>query len=227
MDIILKIIASTINWVIDLIVPNEEKLARLLLLSDSELRRLLPKAVDIEDPLSFPIFNYRNKDVKTLIWALKYKAHPQILDRLASILYEEIIAVAEEHMEFEGKTNITLVPIPMSNQRLREKGFNQTEILCEKINKISVGVISVLNILEKTKNTTHQTSLHRRERLQNMRGSIQLRQGYAGQVPPDSLLIIIDDVYTTGATITEARRALSTKHGSPDLSRTLAITLAH
>jgi ComF family protein len=217
------LLIKIITWIVDLIAPNEERLARLLKLDNNELRSILPKAQDIEDPLTLPIFNYRNKDVKVLVWALKYKAHPQILNRLAGILYEEIIAVAEERLEFEGKTNISLVPIPMSKQRLREKGFNQTELLCEEINKISRGHITVLNILEKIQNTIHQTSLHRKERLQNMKNAMKLKAG--AQIPPDSLIIIIDDVYTTGATILEARRALSTKPGSP--STLLAITLAH
>jgi len=215
MDFLRKIIREISN----LIIPEEERLYALLTLDPDKLRRILPKAEPIQDSTTFPVFNYRNKDVKTLVWALKYKGNREILKLVAGFVYEEIIEIAQEKMLFEGKVEIILIPIPIGNEARKKRGFNQTEELCEVISKISGGEIKVANILEKSRETLHQTSLRRSERLNNMKNSIRLKEGKM-QKWKDSLIIIIDDVYTTGATVREARRALGMRDA-------LAITIAH
>jgi len=221
-------IKKGLKQVINFLLPQNENIERLLNVSQGNLRRLLPKAEVINDSLSFPIFSYRNKDVRTLLWALKYKNNTEVLSRLAQFVYEEILEVAEEKMMYEGKNKIALIPIPMNKSGERHKGFNQTEVLCQEIRKISQNNFEVWNILEKTRETKHQAELKRSERLENMRASMQVNINAKRVLNSKArgknyLLIIIDDVYTTGATIKEARRALS-EIGMEDV---LAITIAH
>lgn len=225
-------IKKTVKHIVDLLLPQQENIDRLLKISSSKMRNLLPKAEAINDPLSFPIFNYRNKDVRTLLWALKYKNNTEVRSRLAQFVYEEILEIAEEQMMYEGKNKIALISIPMNKSGERQRGFNQTEELCQEMKKISqknnVDKFEVWNILKKSRETKHQADLKRSERLENMRASMQVNWR-AKRVPNSDaggknfLPIIIDDVYTTGATIREARRALA-EAGFEDV---LAITIAH
>ncbi len=205
----------------NLFIPEDKKIEKLLNLSQSELRKILPRAETVKDLLTFPIFNYRNKNVSAIIWAVKYRFHPELIKRLSEFLYEEIMEIAEDRLLFEGKSEIALIPIPMSNKTRRERGFNQTEELCSVVSKISNGEIKVLNILEKIKDTAHQTKLSREERLQNMKNTMKAKIG--NYKIGNYLFIIIDDVYTTGATISEARRALR----EAGVKRALAVSLAH
>jgi ComF family protein len=205
---------------LNLILPEDKKLEKLLNFPPEKLRQVLPKAEGSSDNLVFPLFDYRNKNVSALIWAIKYRGHPGALRTVAQILYEEIIEIASDRLLFEGKDKISLIPIPISDKSRRERGWNQTEELSRKIEKMSGGEIKVWNILEKCKETGHQTRLTREERLQNMQNSMRAKPV---TVPKGALLILIDDVYTTGATVAEARRALA-QIGAKSV---LAMTIAH
>lgn len=211
----IKYITKTVT---DIVVPENEKLDRIL--SSNNIINTLPRSKDIEDRNTYPVFNYKNKDVKTLIWALKYKANREVVKKLAPIIYEELLTLSEEEMPIRGKNSIGLIPVPMSRERFREKNFNQCELLCEEICKINPSQIKTYNVLEKIKDTSHQTNLHRKERLENMKNSMRLLPDTSSKIPLDTLIVIIDDVYTTGATINEARRALGD-------NTTLAVTVAH
>ena len=208
-----------------LLLPQDEKVEKLSRMEDYKLREFLPKAEKVPDKLSSPIFNYRNKNVRTCIWAIKYKAHRVMIRKMSGFLYEEVLCLAEEELLMQGKKKVALVPIPASKRRVRKYGFNQCRLLCEEVVKINKE-IKIFDILEKVRESDHQTRLSRTERIKNMKESIGLRRGYAGQVSvniKDYLLIIIDDVYTTGATIKEARRALA----EAGFKNTFAVTLAH
>ncbi len=217
-------LTSIFHLLSDLLVPESRRLERLISFGQGGLRRALPRAERATEKNTFSVFDYRNKDVKTLVWAVKYKNNKNILELVGKILYEDILAFAEDKMIFENKNRIALVPIPMTPESERKRGWNQSLELCKTVAKLDQGIL-VLNILEKTKETGHQQLLSRSERLQNIKGSIGLRQGYArrAQAEKDCLLVIIDDVTTTGATISEARQALL----GIGLKEVLAVTLAH
>ena len=206
--------------VVNLFIPEDRKIEKLLKLSQSELRNALQRTEPIKEKDTFPIFDYRNKNTSSLIWALKYRRHPEILWRIAKFLYEEIMELGEERLLFEGKSEMALIPIPIGSRSRRERGFNQTEELAKAISKVSNGEIKILNILEKIKETRNQTRLSREDRLQNMLETMKTKDFFLSK---DILPILLDDVYTTGATIKEARRALALA-GIKDV---LAVKIAH
>ena len=142
------------------------------------------------------------------------------MERASAFLHEEIIDIATDRIIFENKKRVALIPIPMKEKDERSRGWNQSLELCraiENYNKIhGNSEIFVSDVLRKMKQTKHQRNLTRNERLANIKNSMKR----VGNLPLDSLPIIIDDVTTTSATIFEARRALGEKDA-------LAITLAH
>jgi ComF family protein len=95
-----------------------------------------------------------------------------------------------------------IVPVPLHTQRLRERGFDQTSLLARELAKI-LGVPRRLDLLERTRPTTVQAALDRAARLANVEGA------FVGSPRAKGLrLLVLDDVRTTGATLSHACHAL-------------------
>jgi ComF family protein len=99
-----------------------------------------------------------------------------------------------------------VLPVPLSTQRLRERGFNQSWELARRLGQI-FGLACSADLLLRPVDTAHQLELSLLERAHNLRGAFmvapQQRQAIVGQ-----RLALVDDVMTTGATLREATRAL-------------------
>lgn len=91
-----------------------------------------------------------------------------------------------------------LVPVPMTARERRRRGFDQARLLAERLSAQSG--IPVLCAAEKTRETAQQKTLSRRERETNLRGCFRVadRKCVRGK-----RLLIVDDIYTTGATADE------------------------
>lgn len=98
-----------------------------------------------------------------------------------------------------------LVPIPMHPRKRRERGFDQSRLLAEKLGELTG--IPVERGVIRNRYTLPQKQLDARERKANLRGAFSLREGVRLQEP----VLLIDDIYTTGATVDEVCRTL---HGA-------------
>lgn len=97
-----------------------------------------------------------------------------------------------------------IVPVPISLGNLKQRGFNQTELLARRISrKIKVAMDS--KILVRIKETPSQRELSREEREKNLLCAFQVA---APQKIKGKKILLVDDVYTTGSTIRECTRAL-------------------
>ena len=114
-----------------------------------------------------------------------------------------------------------VLPIPIHKKRLRERGFNQATLLADGIAKIA-GVPVLTDALVRKRHTVAQSSLDSTARQQNIVGAFEVRD-------PDIIsgkrLLVIDDVFTTGATIREAVSELWTADPAEIDVLTLARTL--
>jgi len=97
-----------------------------------------------------------------------------------------------------------LVPVPLYHRRHRERGFNQARELA--VGLASKRKIPVLDCLYRYRETSSQTKLERAARWENMAGAFQMKPKF--DVKGRSLLII-DDVFTTGATAEACAQALA------------------
>jgi ComF family protein len=96
-----------------------------------------------------------------------------------------------------------VVPVPLHPRRLRARGFNPAERLARALARdIAVRLDPVA--LRRVRDTPSQTGLERRERQRNVRGAFRARHGL--RLP--ARVWLVDDVVTTGSTLTEAARAL-------------------
>jgi ComF family protein len=99
-----------------------------------------------------------------------------------------------------------LVPTPLHSQRLRERGFNQSELLALKIAERLNFKWKVKNVLQRIKNNKSQTECkNKKERAENVQGIFAVSENIK-----DCDLVVIDDVYTSGATLQEIIKTLKT-----------------
>ena len=89
-----------------------------------------------------------------------------------------------------------LVPVPVHAERLRQRGFNQAEVLARQTGAL-LGIPVRNDILVRNKNTVAQKSLGRNERLLNLQGAFSVRR----RLPAGSAVLVVDDIYTTGSTL--------------------------
>ena len=97
-----------------------------------------------------------------------------------------------------------MIPVPLHIKRLRERGFNQSLILARALAKKWQIPIN-FSLLKRYKSTLTQTGLHKTERKQNIKGAFEVNDK---KIIAGKNIILVDDVYTTGATINECAKTL-------------------
>lgn len=100
-----------------------------------------------------------------------------------------------------------VVPVPVSITRLRERGYNQAEKLATAVAD-EMGLENGALVLERTRSTNTQTTLHPTERRANVAGAFRVRDSHAGALRRQHVLLV-DDVWTTGATALACASALT------------------
>ena len=179
----------------------------------------LPRTVRDEQGF-ISVFQYKDETIRHLLWALKYKGSKDVAYICARMLYEEVCAELSERTLFEEFENPLVVPIPLSARRRRERGFNQAELIAREM--AATGTFELqTSMLEKCKETKPQATIkNRAERFKNVAGCFKISS-------PEKIvernIILVDDIYTTGGTMTEARATLK-KAGAREV---LCVTVAH
>lgn len=154
--------------------------------------------------------------LKQCIHLFKYEGK-RWLARPLGILMAECAA-----REFEGVGFDALVPVPLHRSKLRGRGFNQAELLARELGR-HTGVPVSHRALVRVEARESQSTLTRAARLKNVRGAFDV----AGRDPvAGKRFLLIDDVFTTGATVGECVRVLLRNGaGAVDVC-TLAVTTA-
>jgi ComF family protein len=116
-----------------------------------------------------------------------------------------------------------VVPVPLHSSKLRQRGFNQSELIARVALKLKPGGMTLCsNVLERRRPTASQIGLTRQQRQQNLRGAFVVAH-------PDEIkdrdVLLVDDVLTTGTTASECARVLRRAGASHVLVATVARTL--
>lgn len=201
----------------DIIFPQSEVEREIDGLSED----ILSKKLHIQEHNKIvSLFQYKDPLIKQMIWLLKYKRNLHVAKLFASILNDYLVEEISDEIIFSRDTKIIIIPLPLFRKRERERGYNQMKLITDELQKLGEFIIDI-KILTKEKHTAPQTSLSKKEsRAKNIKGAFKVRN-------KDNLknihVILIDDVLTTGSTLTEAQKTLK-KAGVYKIS---SITLTH
>lgn len=142
---------------------------------------------------------YRSRGVvRKIIHDFKYQHQLHLRHPIADWLAETL-----EDPRLQGRRFDIVVPVPLHPARKRERGFNQAELLAEALS--ARANLSMRNALERTRYTTTQTAFDRTERMENLHNAFRLRKNADVR---GLRVLLIDDVLTTGSTLSECARVL-------------------
>ncbi|MEK7077623.1 MAG: ComF family protein [Patescibacteria group bacterium] len=162
---------------------------------------------------SFYLFDYqKDKLAKKLIHALKYNWVKEIAETLN-------VAVEKERANIKKMMFDVIVPVPLHPRRLRERGFNQSVLIAEKISEITEKPIADNLIKRKTYRRPQMEIKNRESRIKNIQNIFESAQN---RILHNKTILLVDDVATTGATLKECARVLKNSCASKVLSFTLA-----
>ena len=138
--------------------------------------------------------------VSHLLHRLKYTADTRTLPVLAKIM-EPLVEIVRH--DFRGETD-RVVPVPLFSARLKSRGLNQSLLLAELFFP-QAGKALLVDALIRTRNTPPQTTLDGLARRRNLRAAFAVGNPAAIQ---GRRIFLVDDILTTGTTVTECGKAL-------------------
>lgn len=159
-----------------------------------------------------------NKTAQKLIYNFKYKPYLTDLKTVLADLFYDSLIQNENFIKLMASGRWLMVPIPLSNSKLKKRGYNQSEILAKELSKKFN--IPVQNALERTRNTKTQVGLSNLQRKENVKRVFEIINRKSSIVNQN--IFLVDDIVTTGSTLKEAAKILK-KAGA---KRVIGLTLA-
>lgn len=189
--------------------------------SDADGLRRCPVCRRVERPFERAVaYGSYDGGLRELIHLLKYNGVRPAAAVLGRMLAE---AIAPLDPVFEQAT-VAVIPVPLYEAKRRQRGFNQAELIaCAAVKfHASERLQLVPELLERTRETQSQIGLTSHQRRENMRGAFAVAR--AADVAGRAVLLV-DDVYTTGTTVSECARVLRRAGASQVWVATVARTL--
>ena len=147
---------------------------------------------------------YRD-NLRTLLHLLKYEDMQPVAKRLGALLAQRLLEVPG----LPG--DLLIVPVPLFRGKRRQRGFNQSELLARSLMAVlrrrrpELKLQLAAGALERQRSTESQAGLSPHQRRQNVRGAFIVPRP---QVVENRHVLLIDDIYTTGATARACSLAL-------------------
>jgi ComF family protein len=142
--------------------------------------------------------------LRDLIHLLKYQ-HVRPAANVLGRMLGEAIGNLEPSV---GSAEVVVVPVPLHVSKRQQRGFNQAEVIARIALKLRTArdrYVLVYDLLERVRETQSQTGLTRHQRRENLRGAFRVRHP---EKIVDRVVLVVDDVFTTGTTASECARIL-------------------
>lgn len=160
---------------------------------------------------------YEDKEFKTHFWIYEYK--DEIRERIIdykfndkSYIYRtfvELIMQNEVAIQYIKSFNI-IIPVPIHKKRLKQRGYNQSELIAKALCKKIPNLEYRNDVLIKIRNIKPQSSLDRNQRAENIQGAYEVIQENADKCNlSNKKILLLDDVFTTGSTVNECANTLN------------------
>lgn len=133
---------------------------------------------------------------KELIYKFKYEGKTQLSGVIAGLM--------EERLRNERLSTDIIVPVPIHENKLKLRGFNQSYLVARELGK-RLGK-PVIDCLERIKETKEQYNLDRVERHLNIVNAFSIKLMY--NIDKYKSILLVDDIYTTGSTVNECSKVL-------------------
>ncbi len=154
--------------------------------------------------LSF--FDYRDPVMKEAMWKLKYGKKRHIAQILGNALYERSMEEIADMRSFTLGLPILVIPVPIHNKKKRLRGYNQAKLIAQHFVMSAPKNILEMEerIIVKTKATIPQARINNRNRrLANIKNAFAYRKDFNPHELRGRVVIVLDDITTTGGTLTE------------------------
>ncbi len=165
--------------------------------TDNPMAQLFWKLIPIQRAAALIYYEPRS-EVAQLVYQLKYGDRPDIGEDMGRLMAKEMQLAG-----FFDDIDL-LLPVPLSRRRQHQRGYNQSECLARGVSDV-IGLPVVTKSLRRRHFVKSQTQLSRQERQQNVADMFELRDGR--QLEGHHVLLI-DDICTTGATLTACAEAI-------------------
>jgi ComF family protein len=148
-----------------------------------------------------------NKALRRIWQVAKHQGYSEVAYRLGRLLGKSLIN-REDALNLVLSAHI-LLPVPLAAEKLRQRGYNQVNLLCygiadELAEQIGVE-LEVATVLERTRATATQIGMNKAARQQNLKDAFRLKPGAKLTGPA----ILVDDILTTGTTLKECLLAIA------------------
>ena len=164
-----------------------------------ESRRKLCVDTVFSDVISLFRFE-KDRELQSILHELKYGGKTRVGLILGRMLGERIReAVLPQEID-------ACIPVPLHRAKHRERGYNQSELICRGI-RDAVGIRDSSSLIRRVRHTVSQTTLSVEERRSNVDGAFAVSRRSPGRIKGKNFLVV-DDVITTGATIRECATVL-------------------
>ena len=140
---------------------------------------------------------YRYRDVSGPIYRFKYNGRAEYADYLGEQMAQRFLS------EFDPEYVDALVPVPLSRERARSRGWNQAALLAEVIGR-RTGIPVREDLLVRTQSTEAMRGIGAQERRRRLKSAFL----FTGDDVKSKVYVLVDDIYTTGATIDACSREL-------------------
>ncbi|MCR5148297.1 MAG: ComF family protein [Eubacterium sp.] len=146
----------------------------------------------------YPLFNYIPPVSDSLV-RFKYHGREEYAEYYGK-------SIAERYKDNFFRLGIeAIVPVPLHKERLKKRGYDQAKLIASVISR-ETKIKMLDGFLERVKNTAPQKELNDVEREKNLMEAFCIGKGYKGIIP--EAVLLVDDIYTTGATIEGCTRVL-------------------
>ena len=130
--------------------------------------------------------------------ALALKREPHVASRLARLMFE-----AQQRTPLNHATRV--VPVPLHPERMRERGFNQASLLAAALARLTGLPLDESSLVRTLHTARHRAGMDARARRESVHGAFEVRRP---RLIEGESILLIDDVFTTGSTVSACALAL-------------------